>query len=226
MSPCGKENNFIKPADTPIVFDGIQTEAGGSSESSGTGQVLVYGDSLTAALHPLGLYMSPHGGRMYLHAQGLRLAGVALARSQLALQVAGGISLFDSTAEAREALRCHGERWQALLQVPPADSPTPAPPSIRRRRSRAPASPSFPHRVDAALQSAQAVGGGGVELGCPLLGLRVGGPEGQVLLSQAELDAAAPEEHLWPVWDVRVHPGHTVAREFWPEAASSEAEQR
>ena len=211
MSPCGKERNFIKPADTPIVFDRIEARDELIKSPHDPGQDLVFGATLTAPLHPLGLYMSPHGGRMYLHMHGTRFRGVALARSQLALQVAEGVTLFGSTSEAEAALQEHGKRWQSMLQPSTHTEPNSGGASLRRRRT-AVASSAFPHGVTAEKLADLAVGG----RESPLLGLRYGGPKGEMLLSQADVDAAA-ELHAWPVWDVRVHPGQTMCREFWPE---------
>ena len=151
--------NFIKPADTAIVFDRLE------------GDTLIAAGGLRVPFQPTGLYMGPGMGRMYHAADALPVGGVALVRSHCAIALAEELELFTEQEEAAAALAQHGPAWQAA------------------------AGDDAPH----AMANPEPVGGEGSSA---LLGMATfagvpGGP--------------------WPVWDVRVHPGHTVCREFWPD---------
>ena len=149
---------------------------------------------------------------MYLHAGGLRFSGVALARSQLALQVASGVTLFETIQEGWQALHKHGDTWESFAAASHQRF------SLQKRSGRAhtPSALDLPHGVSSA-----ALGASWTEEGsCPLIGLREGGPQGEVLADEASLQSADSAASLWPVWDLRVHPHHDVCREFWSQGSS------
>uniref|UniRef100_A0A3B3ZPQ6 Uncharacterized protein n=1 Tax=Periophthalmus magnuspinnatus TaxID=409849 RepID=A0A3B3ZPQ6_9GOBI len=83
VSPCGRERNFVRCDDRPIVFTHLIQ--GGHSET----EALSYcggADKLTAAFRPEALYMHPGTGRVY-HPCSDRTGGVGLVRSALAIEL-------------------------------------------------------------------------------------------------------------------------------------------
>ena len=61
VSPCGIELNFVRPADSAIVFHDLR-EGGGDADK---GKHLVFGGTLTQPYRPEKLAMSPRTGRLY-----------------------------------------------------------------------------------------------------------------------------------------------------------------
>ena len=62
LSPCGKELNFIHPADTPLVFSRIETAPATQSGATGpAAETLVYAPGLSVPFDPRGLRFSENG---------------------------------------------------------------------------------------------------------------------------------------------------------------------
>jgi len=95
-SPCGKEMNFIKPADTPFVFTDLSS-----------GGELQVGDpvSTTVPFDPSALHVSHGSGRLYhpmaalttrkKASDGDTAAGFGLIRSQLAVRLSEDMDFDD-----------------------------------------------------------------------------------------------------------------------------------
>ncbi|EDW74519.2 uncharacterized protein Dwil_GK19411 [Drosophila willistoni] len=84
ISLCGRERNFIRCDDTPIVFTEQFTKNG-----DGAVEVLSYahsGQVLTAEFQPEKLYMHPRTGRVY-HPAWPQVGGIGLVRSKLAIEL-------------------------------------------------------------------------------------------------------------------------------------------
>lgn len=82
LSLCGRERNFIRCDDLPIVFTHLLNDH----------QHLSYGyagDKMTHPFQPDHLYMSPESGRVYHPAEG-KPEGVGLVRSKLAIELSKG----------------------------------------------------------------------------------------------------------------------------------------
>lgn len=82
LSLCGRERNFIRCDDLPIVFTHLLND----------GQDLTYGytgDKLVYPFTPENLYMSPETGRVY-HPVDDKYEGIALVRSKLAIELSKG----------------------------------------------------------------------------------------------------------------------------------------
>lgn len=82
ISLCGRERNFIRCDDLPIVFTHLLND----------GQQLSYGytgDKLVFPFTPEHLYMSPNTGRVY-HPAEQKYEGIALIRSKLAIELSKG----------------------------------------------------------------------------------------------------------------------------------------
>jgi len=91
-SPCGKEKNFIIPADQPIVFHTLQCHDGGGRRR----EVLVYGGSLETPFIPSTVRLSPQSGRLYHYLKrrdGKEYYG--LIRSQITLEISEHITFDD-----------------------------------------------------------------------------------------------------------------------------------
>ncbi|OCT75128.1 UPF0598 protein C8orf82 homolog [Xenopus laevis] len=83
VSPCGRERNFIRCDDRPIVFTHLLTDG-----TSGA-QLLSYcggGDKLTVPFEPENLVMLPDNGRLY-HPAPERCGAVGLVKSSLAFEL-------------------------------------------------------------------------------------------------------------------------------------------
>lgn len=83
LSPCGRERNFLRCDDRPVVFThllpGLDGAPGLLSYCGG-------GDKLAEAFRPEALYMHPASGRVY-HPCSERGGGVGLVRSALAIEL-------------------------------------------------------------------------------------------------------------------------------------------
>ncbi|KAM8712583.1 hypothetical protein ACLKA7_012993 [Drosophila subpalustris] len=84
LSPCGRERNYVRCDDTPIVF----TEQLKKDESKDE-ESLSYahgGPNLTVIFEPQKLYMHPASGRVY-HPAWPKVGNVGLVRSKLAIEL-------------------------------------------------------------------------------------------------------------------------------------------
>lgn len=84
VSPCGREKNYVRCDDVPIVFTGLEKVRGEL--------VLAYnycGTELALPFQPHKLYMSRSSGRIY-HPGPERLHGVGLIKSQMAIDFSHG----------------------------------------------------------------------------------------------------------------------------------------
>lgn len=85
LSPCGKEKNYVKCADVPLVFHTLA-----ESDDGPTGEVLVYGAQLEVPFDPAQLCLSPRG-RMYHPAAGTQLGGLGLVHTHLASELCNNL---------------------------------------------------------------------------------------------------------------------------------------
>ncbi|XP_078689528.1 UPF0598 protein CG30010-like [Branchiostoma floridae x Branchiostoma belcheri] len=84
LSPCGRERNFVRCDDRPIVFSHILEPTDDAEKP-----VLSYnggGDKLTFPFHPDKLCMLPRSGRVY-HPAPEKVGGVGLVKSSLAIEL-------------------------------------------------------------------------------------------------------------------------------------------
>lgn len=82
LSLCGRERNFLRCEDQPIVFTHLLSEAGHEERLSYCGG----GAKLTVPFRPESLFMQPVSGRLY-HPGPERGGGVGLIRSALAIEL-------------------------------------------------------------------------------------------------------------------------------------------
>ncbi|XP_067627991.1 UPF0598 protein CG30010-like isoform X2 [Eurosta solidaginis] len=82
LSLCGRERNFIRCDDTPIVFTHVLQDEKGIDRLS----YAHAGDQLTTDFLPHKIYMNPLTGRVY-HPAWTKVGGIALIRSKLAIEL-------------------------------------------------------------------------------------------------------------------------------------------
>ncbi|XP_066533802.1 UPF0598 protein C8orf82 homolog [Hoplias malabaricus] len=82
VSLCGREKNFLRCDDQPIVYTNLLSEAGHKELLSYCGG----GVKLTVPFQPESLFMHPVSGRVYHPAPG-HVGGVGLVRSALAIEL-------------------------------------------------------------------------------------------------------------------------------------------
>ncbi|XP_013387075.1 UPF0598 protein CG30010 [Lingula anatina] len=83
VSPCGRERNYIRCDDLPIVFTQILETADGEPDLLSCNHT---GDKLTLTFDPEKVCMLPETGRIY-HPAGDRVGGVGLIKSALAIEL-------------------------------------------------------------------------------------------------------------------------------------------
>ncbi|GLD94190.1 hypothetical protein PINS_up002801 [Pythium insidiosum] len=94
-SPCGKEMNFIKCADRPIVFEDLRRD-----EKSEQWQFVFGGGELSIPFDPAALLISESTGRLYhrfvnKHFVDGDIESIGLVRSQVAVELGKSIHLHD-----------------------------------------------------------------------------------------------------------------------------------
>ena len=112
VSLCGKELNYVRVDDLPIVFTHILETT--------EGEQLTYahaGDLLTVPFQPQGLCMLPESGRVYHPAPSLP-TGVGLIKSSLAIELS---QTFQFGEGGDEGMPTHfvwkGKRWELNNEV-------------------------------------------------------------------------------------------------------------
>ncbi|XP_056270224.1 UPF0598 protein C8orf82 homolog [Pseudoliparis swirei] len=91
LSPCGRERNFVRCDDRPVVFTHLLQSPAGSPGVTADRELLSYcggAEKLSAPFRPEALYMHPASGRLY-HPCSERAGGggVGLVRSALAIEL-------------------------------------------------------------------------------------------------------------------------------------------
>ncbi|XP_061680567.1 UPF0598 protein C8orf82 homolog [Syngnathoides biaculeatus] len=85
LSLCGRERNFLRCDDQPVVFTHLLRDSSGDQEQD----LLSFcggAEKLTVSFHPEALYMHPASGRVY-HPCSERTGGIGLVKSALAMEL-------------------------------------------------------------------------------------------------------------------------------------------
>lgn len=106
VSPCGVELNFIRPADTVIVFHSIR-------EAPSGGRELVFGATLTHPFSPGRLFISKRTGRIY-HEMTVDLDEEKIVRDFGLIKSSLAVSLSDGIVDGGETTS--GEKVASSLQ--------------------------------------------------------------------------------------------------------------
>ncbi|TMW56010.1 hypothetical protein Poli38472_008658 [Pythium oligandrum] len=98
-SPCGKEMNFIKCADRPLVFEDLRR-----SDATDKWEFVFGGGELTMPFDPAALKISLTTGRLYHDVETKRfprgdVESIGLVRSQLAVELGKTIHLLDDVED-------------------------------------------------------------------------------------------------------------------------------
>lgn len=89
LSLCGRERNFLRCDDQPVVFTHLLQSPAGPQGITGDQELLSYcggAEKLAVPFRPEALYMHPASGRLY-HPCSERSGGVGLVRSALAIEL-------------------------------------------------------------------------------------------------------------------------------------------
>ncbi|XP_030387247.1 UPF0598 protein CG30010 [Scaptodrosophila lebanonensis] len=82
LSLCGRERNFVRCDDSPIVFTHLLQQDNGSANLGYAHAA----DALTVDFQPQKIYMNPETGRVY-HPAWPQVGGIGLIRSKLAIEM-------------------------------------------------------------------------------------------------------------------------------------------
>eukprot|EP00501_MAST-03F_sp_TOSAG23-6_P001197 GSMAST32.ASY1.ANO1.1241.1 assembled CDS len=107
VSPCGAEMNFIKAADTPIVFHDLQ-------ETDGKWNLL-FGSSIKVPFDPELLRVSL-SGRLYHLDTKSKIGGYALIKSHLSISLAENITIHHDDSQS-ENNGTHQINWQGKIST-------------------------------------------------------------------------------------------------------------
>ncbi|XP_028260435.1 UPF0598 protein C8orf82 homolog [Parambassis ranga] len=89
LSLCGRERNFVRCDDRPVVFTHLLQSPPGPQGAATDQELLSYcggAEKLSVPFRPEALYMHPASGRVY-HPSSERSGGVGLVRSALAIEL-------------------------------------------------------------------------------------------------------------------------------------------
>ncbi|KAH8398578.1 hypothetical protein KR222_000511, partial [Zaprionus bogoriensis] len=106
ISLCGRERNYLRCDDTPIVFTDLLKKENFESKCA-----LTYahgGPDLSVEFHPNKLYMHPESGRLY-HPAWAEVGGIGLIRSKLAIELSQNF-VFSVGDELPTHFKWHGNQ--------------------------------------------------------------------------------------------------------------------
>ncbi|CAD7012132.1 UPF0598 protein CG30010 [Ceratitis capitata] len=107
LSLCGRERNFIRCDDTPIVFTHVISDEKGNDRLSYAHAA----DQLSTDFLPHKIYMNPQTGRVY-HPAWPKVGGIGLIRSKLAIELSRNFEFVNGESESPTHFSWRGQRWQ------------------------------------------------------------------------------------------------------------------
>ncbi|XP_005395979.1 PREDICTED: UPF0598 protein C8orf82 homolog [Chinchilla lanigera] len=114
LSPCGRERNFLRCEDRPLVFTHLLTKGDGSSCLSYCGG----GEALVVPFEPERLLPLAANGRLY-HPAPERAGGVGLVRSALAFELSAHFEYPPGDPTLPSHVRWRGRRLALTLDLAP-----------------------------------------------------------------------------------------------------------
>ncbi|NXT50992.1 CH082 protein, partial [Pluvianellus socialis] len=114
LSRCGRERNFLRCEDRPIVFTQLLP-------GSGEHRLLSYcggGERLAVPFQPENLVMLPENGRLY-HPAPAKAGGVGLVRSALALEWSPGFEYGEGPEQPPTHFIWEGRRYRLTEELLP-----------------------------------------------------------------------------------------------------------
>ncbi|CAN8183558.1 unnamed protein product [Coccothraustes coccothraustes] len=112
VSRCGRERNFLRCSDLPVVFTQILPGSRGPARLSYCGG----GSELTVPFQPGMLAVLPENGRLY-HPAPERVGGVGLVRSALAEELSAGFGFADGPEEPPTHFRWEGKEYRLSGEI-------------------------------------------------------------------------------------------------------------
>ncbi|KFP00615.1 UPF0598 protein C8orf82, partial [Calypte anna] len=115
VSRCGRERNFLRCDDFPVVF--TQILAGEQPRN----QLLSYcggGEKLTVPFQPENLTICPENGRVY-HPAPAKMGSVGLVRSALALELSPGFEFEEGAEKPPTHFSWEGQRYRLTQDLVP-----------------------------------------------------------------------------------------------------------
>lgn len=106
ISLCGRERNFIRCDDVPIVYTNILVKNNRDHLSFGYA-----GDLLATEFKPDKIYMLPLTGRVY-HPAEEKYGGVGLVKSKLAIELSKGFEFNDAEVQGPTHFNWKNERFE------------------------------------------------------------------------------------------------------------------
>nr|XP_023958475.1 UPF0598 protein C8orf82 homolog [Chrysemys picta bellii] len=106
LSPCGREHNFVRCDDRPIVFTHLLRGQAGEELLSYCGG----GDRLVVGFEPEKLVMFPENGRVY-HPASQKAGGVGLVKSSLAFELSPCFEYSQGAGGPPTHFRWQGKRY-------------------------------------------------------------------------------------------------------------------
>ncbi|KFO79372.1 UPF0598 protein C8orf82, partial [Cuculus canorus] len=114
LSPCGRERNFLRCDDRPIVFTHLLPGSGKNRLLSFCGA----GERLVVPFQPEKLVVMPENGRLY-HPAPAKAGGVGLVRSALALEWSSGFEYGEGAAQHPTHFHWEGQRYRLTEELLP-----------------------------------------------------------------------------------------------------------
>ncbi|XP_069709318.1 UPF0598 protein C8orf82 homolog [Phaenicophaeus curvirostris] len=114
LSPCGRERNFLRCDDLPIVFTHLLPGSGKNRLLSFCGA----GERLVVPFQPEKLVVRPENGRLY-HPAPAKAGGVGLVRSALASELSSGFDYGEDAAQQLTHFRWEGRRYRLTEELLP-----------------------------------------------------------------------------------------------------------
>ncbi|XP_075776080.1 UPF0598 protein C8orf82 homolog isoform X2 [Pelodiscus sinensis] len=114
LSPCGREHNFVRCDDRPVVFTHVLRGRAG-------GELLSYcggGEQLAVGFEPHKLALLPENGRLY-HPGPPKAGGVGLVKSALAFELSSSFEYGQGAGAPPTHFRWQGERYALTHELLP-----------------------------------------------------------------------------------------------------------
>lgn len=114
LSPCGRERNFLRCEDQPVVFTHLLAAGPGAPRLSYCGG----GEALTVPFEPARLLPLAANGRLY-HPAPERAGGVGLVRSALAFELSACFEYAPGVSALPSHVRWQGRRLALTMDLAP-----------------------------------------------------------------------------------------------------------
>lgn len=118
VSHCGRERNFLRCADRPIVFTHLLPPRAGAAAAAPLLSYCGGAERLALPFQPHNLLVLPENGRLY-HPAPAQVGGVGLVRSALALEWSDAFEYGRGPAQPPTHFNWEGRRYQLTEELLP-----------------------------------------------------------------------------------------------------------